>query len=243
MKKIIPYTLIGLLLTALYGHAQAQQQNSELVKKTEVFGSAEKEITPDEIYFSITLKEYIDEDKDKMGIDKLEQKLYNAVRKIDIPEEDFQIQNVFGYNYDRYWRDKKKERNDFLAQKQYRIKFTELNKINRLFEYLDPKSIQNANVSGFSHSRIEQYQSELKIEALRNASEKARTLLAGIGEEKGEVLQIQEIGQNSRPPTLYREARGMAMNEMMEADMAASPNIDFQKIKIKSEVRAVFRIL
>jgi uncharacterized protein YggE len=237
----VKYILTALLAGCISSLAIAQDRDQAIIKKIEVFGSAEKEVTPDEIYFSITLKEYLNEDKQKVNIDKLERELYNAVRKIDIPEEDFQVENVFGYNYDNYWRDKKKDRQDFLAQKQYRIKFSELDKINRLFAYLDPKGIQSANISGYSHSRIEQYRRDLKIEALRNARDKAEYLLEGIGEERGEVLEVQEMNQDYQPPVMYK-ARGMAMMESADAAMMASPDIDFQKIKIKSEVRAVFRI-
>lgn len=235
------FLAVALLILTYSGHSLAQAQGNEAIKKIEVYGSAAEEITPDEIYFSITLKEYLNDDKKKVGIDKLERELYNAVRKIDIPEEDFQIENVFGYNYDWQWRNKKKDRQDFLAQKQYRIKFAELDKINRLFAYLDPKGIQSANISGYSHSRIEEYRRELKIRALRNAREKAEYLLAGIDEQKGEVLEVQEINNNYQPPVYYK-ARGMAMMESADASAMNSPEIDFQKIKIKSEVRAVFRI-
>lgn len=211
------------------------------VKKIEVYGKAEREVTPNEIYFSITLKEYLGDDKKKVAMDKLERELYNAVRKIGIRDEDFQIENVFGYNQEWYPRDKKRDREDFLAQKQYRIKFADLDNINRLFEYLDPKGIQQANISEYSHSQIEQYRRDLKIEALRNAKEKADYLLLGIGEQRGEVLEVQEMNNGYQPPIMYK-ARNMSMMDSQESGAMDSPSIDFQKIKIESEVRAVFRI-
>ncbi|WPP52377.1 SIMPL domain-containing protein [Catalinimonas niigatensis] len=232
--------LTGVCLLAT-GMSFAQTNKEEFIKKIEVYGRAEREVTPDEIYFSITLKEYLNDNKQKVEIDKLERELYNAVRKIGIRDEDFQIENVFGYNQDWYPRDKKKDREDFLAQKQYRIKFIELDKINRLFEYLDPKGIQQANISEYSHSQIEQYRRDLKIEALRNAKEKADYLLTGIGENRGEVLEVQEINNGYQPPIMYK-ARNMAMMESADSGAMDSPSIDFQKIKIESEVRAVFRI-
>jgi uncharacterized protein len=241
MKHPKSYILTVLLLLSVFGTVEAQNHTHDPVKKIEVFGSAEKEITPDEIFFSITLKEYLDDDKQKVSIDNLERKLYSAIRKIGIEEEDFQIENVFGYNYDWQWRDKKKEREDFFAQKQYRVKFSKLDKINRLFAYLDPKGIQRANVSGYSHSRIEAYRRELKIEAMRNARDKATYLLDGIDESRGEVLEVQEVDQNT-PPPVYYQSRGMAMAESTDMAQMQSPEIDFKKIKLSSQVRVVFRI-
>lgn len=239
MNKIKYICVLGLSLL-VSGMAMAQN-DQELVKKIEVYGSAKKEIVPDEIYFSISMKEYIDEDKKKVSIDKLEKELYSAVRKIGVADEDFQIENVYGYNREWYPWNKKKDREDFLAQKSYRIKFAKLDNLNRLFEYLDPKGIQSANISEYSHSQIEQYRRDLKIEALRNAKEKADYLLAGIGERSGGVLEVQEINNEGyQPPVMYK-ARNMAMMESADSGMQA-PDIEFKTIEIEAQIRAVFKI-
>lgn len=238
------YTLFFLLVlfmgsTMIDATAQTTG-NQPMVKKIEVYGQAEEEVTPDEIYFSITLKEYMDDDKQKVAIDKLERDLYAAVKKIGVQEEDFRIENVSGYNYDWY-RKKKPQREEFLASKEYLIKFGDLNQINELLSSLDAKGIQSTNVDRYEHSKIEQYRRDLKIKALKDAKEKAGYLLQGIGESLGGVLEIQEIdGGAGQPPVYYRQARSMAMSsaEMDEA----SPEIDFQKIKLSFRVRAVFEI-
>lgn len=240
MTKLMSNITLTLLAMVLTGKAWAQEERSarpgEVIRKIEVHGHAEREITPNEIYFTITLKEYQASDHQKVPIDQLEKDLYEAIRKMDISEEDFQVMDVASYNYDWYRRGKKQEREDFQAAKQYRITFEDLNEINQLFEYVDPKGIQSTNISGYSHSDLEQMTRELKIEALRDARSKAEALLGGIDESLGEVIEVQEINNDYQPPVLY--ARSM---EMAQSD-EAQPEINFKKITLKAQVRTVFRI-
>ena len=234
--------VVPLLIVSTIGYtlAQTTEDPSPMVKKIEVYGQAEEEVTPDEIYFSITLKEYTGDNQKKTTIDTLERGLYAAVRKIGVPEEDFRIEDVSAYNYDWY-RKKKPQREAFLASKEYLIKLADLNQINELLASVDARGIQSTNVDRYEHSQIEQYRKDLKIKALKNAKEKAAYLLRGIEESIGGVLEIQEIDtEGGQPPVYYREARSMAM---ASADAeAAAPAIDFQKIKLSFRVRAVFEI-
>ena len=237
----ITLSVITLLSISFLNHTIAQTtDNQPLVKKIEVYGQAEEEVTPDEIYFSITLKEYVGDDKKKVTIDKLERGLYDAVKKIGVKEEDFRIEDVSAYNYDWY-RKKKPQREEFLASKEYLVKFGDLNQINTLLTGLDAKGIQSTNIDRYAHSKIEQYRKDLKIKALKNAKEKANYLLQGIDENLGGVLEIQEIDTGEgQPPVYYRQARSMSMASAEMDD--ASPEIDFQKIKLSFRVRAVFEI-
>ena len=237
MKYLI-ITIIGLCFASVAAWAQSEDKD-KIVRKIEVTGRAEEEIVPDEIYFSITLKEYLADNKDKVSIDRLERELQNAVNKAGIDAENLQIENINSYNY---WVWKQKKAKDFLASKQYRIKLSELNMINQLLEYLDPKGIQSTNISEYSHSEIEKYRKELKIKALQAAKEKATYLVESIGETLGDVIEIQETVDFYNPPMPYARNTKVMMMEDAQADMAAAEDIGFQKIKLQYEVKAVFGI-
>ena len=240
MKRLLTYpTGFAILIWLLtLQPLLAQDDDSPMTRKIEVYGTAEEEIVPDEIYFSISLKEYQDANQKKVSIDQLERKLYDAVQKIGIPEEDLRIENVASYNYDWY-REDTIQRKAFLASKEYQIKLADLNKVNELLSSLDPKSIQSTNIDRYDHSQIEQYRRDLKIKALRDAKEKATYLLQGIDAKIGPVLEIQEIDTDgNQPPVYYRESRAMAMS----ADDEGVPSIESQKITLHFQVRAVFEI-
>lgn len=230
---------VGLLF--LYTHIQAQTTtNKDMVRKIEVIGSAEKEVVPDEIYFTISLREYM-RDKNKVTLDKLEKQLQSAVSAAGIPKEDFQIEDIYGYRW--HWPEKEKKRpEEFLASKRYVLKLNDLSKIDKVLEKVDGKGIESVNISRYEYSKMEQLKKEIKTNALKAAQEKAGYLVQSLNHQLGEVIEIQEIGSDIYyPPMPYGRA-----NMMMEQDMAVADDgaqdIGFKKIKVKYEMRTVFAI-
>lgn len=236
MKKstlLMVAVLTGFCLSSLPKFSYAQQDSVN--RKIEVMGSAEMEVTPDEIYLHISLREYAKDGKNKVNIESLEKELQNVVFKAGIAKEDFLIENVYGYN----WQWGKKKPEEFMARKRYSIKLKDLNKVNDILGNIDQKGIENVNIGEMTHSKIEEYKLELKAKALLAAREKAGHLLKAIGEEAGRVLQIQEIHDGYIQP--YYEGRMMMDMKAESMDMADSP-IDIRKIKLKYDMRAVFAI-
>ncbi len=226
MKKLILFALIALATSSVFA------QNVDLRKKIEVNGTAETEVTPDEIYIGISLKEYMD-GKKKLSIEELESQLQKAVAKAGIAQEDFMINNISAYT--NYW-DKKKDPT-FLASKQYSIKVKDLNKFNTVISGVDAKGIASTNIERYAYSKEDEVKKELKIKALRQAKEKATYLVESIGDKLYQVLEINESENNNYPQPIYRTA--MLKTESF-ADSA--PQIDFKKIKLSVNIRAVFEI-
>lgn len=229
MKKIFATLLLA--GTFLSGFSQVLDTR----KKIEVTGAAEQEITPDEIYIAISLQEYMTSTKKKISIEELEKQLQTAVIKAGIANDDFMINNISAYQ--NYW--EKKRNPMFLASKQYTLKVKDLNKLNSIISAVDPKGVAYTNVESYTHSKLEMYKRDLKVKALQNAKEKANSLLMGIGEKMGGALDIQEIYNEYIPQPMYRGM--MAKAESMDA-VASMPDIDFKKIKLNYQIRAVFEI-
>ncbi len=228
MKKLV------LTLVALVFVVQAFAQ-IDLRKKIEVNGSAEMEITPDEIYVGISLKEYMKDAKRKISISTLEKQLQAAVLKAGIPAQDFMINNLSSYT--NYW--EKKKDPAFLASKQYRLKVKDLSNLDAIIAAVDAQGIAYTNIESYSHSNIEAYKNELKVKALKNAKDKATTLVESIGEKLGGVLLIQDHNSDFTPqPMMYKT---MAVRAEM-ADAGAMPDIDFKKIKLNYTINAAFEI-
>lgn len=200
-------------------------------------GSAETEVTPDIIYISISLKEYFrdNNNRKKVEIEDLEQQLQSAVLKAGIPKENFTINNISSYT--DYWNRKKDPA--FLASKQYRIKVSDLTKLNEILSAVDPKGIAYSNIDGYDYSKMESLKKELKIKALLAAKEKASYLTAALGQKVGKAIEIQEINNEYYPQPMYR-ANTMMKSDVSEA--AAMPEIDFKKIKLNYQMRTVFEI-
>lgn len=207
-------------------------QSVDLRHKIEVNGTAEQEVTPDIINVSISLKEYMD-GKNKVSISQLENQLEKAVSEAGMPKEDFTINNLSSYNYVI----QKKKTPDFLASKQYLIRFHDLNRFNQIMSKIDPKGIQSTNIDSYDYSKIDNLKNDLKLKALVSAKEKAAFLLNGIGEKLGSVINIVENEDSNYPaprPVMY-------MAKSANADVAES-DIDVKKIKLSFQIHAVFEI-
>ncbi|MEJ7778273.1 MAG: SIMPL domain-containing protein [Daejeonella sp.] len=232
MKNIIAAALISVFSLSAYA------QNIDTRKKIEVTGTAEAEVTPDILYIGMSLKEYFRDanNKKKVEIEELERQLQEAVLKAGIPQENFTINNISSYT--TWW--EKKKNTEFLARKQYRIKVTDLSKFNEIMSAVDPKGIEYSNIESYDYSKIETLKRDLKIKALQAAKDKASYLITSIGGNLGTPLDIQEINNEYYPQPVYRANAMMKTSD--SAESAAMPDIDFKKIKLTYQMRAVFEI-
>lgn len=228
MKKIsIAILLVSIALTS-FG------QSVDLRRKIDVIGVAEKEVTPDIINVSISLKEYMD-GKNKVTISQLESALEKAVSEAGIPKDDFTINSLSSYNYVI----QKKKNPDFLASKQYGIKFHDLNRFNQIISKLDAKGVQYTNIDSYDYSKINDLKQELKVQALLNAKNKATYLLTSLNEKLGGVIAIVE---NEDSNMYVAQPRAMMFKSAMAADVAPESDIDVKKIKLSFRVNATFEI-
>lgn len=230
MKKLS--IIIALVLVSV---VNGFAQGVDLRRKIDVVGTAETEITPDIINVSISLKEYMD-GKNKVTISTLERQLQKAVTEAGIAKEDFTINNLSSYNYV----DPKKKTPDFLASKQYLIRFKELNKFNQVLSKVDAKGIQSTNINSYDYSKMESIKRDLKIQALVAAKAKAAYLLEAIGEKVGPALAIIDNEDNNFPAP--RNVMYMAKANMAEAADVPESDIDAKKIKLSFRVNATFEI-
>jgi uncharacterized protein YggE len=228
MKKLF-------LLIALFAFSySAFSQNVDLRRKIEVSGTAEQEVTPDIIYVSISLQEYMN-GKTRVTIDQLENQLETAVKEADIPKENFTINNISAWN-NNY---QKKKSPDFLASKQYSLKLSDLNKFDQILSAVDPKGIQSTNIDSYEYSKADQLKNQLKLKALLAARDKATYLLNGIGAKLGDPIDITEVDNSNYPqPRMF-------MAKTMSVGVASVPvsDIDFKTIKLSFQVNAVFEII
>ncbi len=242
MNKLAKFLLISTLIftNAFVSNAQQVIMEKPLVKKIEVTGSAEQEVLPDEIFVTVSLREYFkDKDnKNKIDIMVLEKQLQKAVEEAGIPKENFTIGTINGY---REWWGKKKP-TTFLESKSYILKVPNLYKIDGIISKVDDKGIAYTNIDRYEFSKIEQLRKEIKIKALQAAKEKAKYLLEGIGEQIGEALDIIEIDQSYSPQPVYSNMMMRSARVEATADAMPESNVDVQKIKVRYEMKASFRI-
>lgn len=232
MKKLFALAFIAFLSFS------AVAQQVDLRKKITVSGTAESEITPDIIYISISLREYLKDNnsKNRVDITTLENQLFRAVQQAGLPKENLTVSSVSAYATAR---DKKKDPN-FLASKQYRLKVNDLNNYNAIIEAIDPKGLAYTNIESYDYSKIERLKTELKVKAMLAAKSKATYLVEALGDKLGSAIDIQEINNEVFPQANYR-ANTMMMKASV-ADAESAPELDFKTIKLSYTINAVFEI-
>ena len=233
MKKI---TTLALALVLAYSAAFAQTgvTESKKVPYIEVTGSAEIEIVPDEIYITVTLQERY-EGKDKVTMSTMETLFFEAVKSINIDTKDISLANAQSDFSSYKW---KKE--DALARKSYVILVHDAAMVSKLYEKLVEIDAYDAYISKTSHSKIEEYRKQVKINAMIATKEKAGYLLSSIDEEVGSPILIQERETYDTPYTISQ--RSFNSNVAYDGLDVNSNNIGFQKIKLRYEIFAQFEI-
>jgi uncharacterized protein len=238
MKKLL--TSMFALVTLLSTHAFSQETIKQ--KTINVSGIAEMEVVPDEIYVLVELREYDKKGGGKIDIDAIKNDFLKAALGVGIPQTDISVQSYQGWD-GNYWiyKKNKKKNPDLKASITYQVKLATTKKMDELVQKLDDEATQNFYISRVSHSKLDEFKKQLKIQAVKAAKEKAIYLAEAIGEKAGEALTINEPNEiNIYPQPVF--ANRMMKAQAMEADQSAAPEVDFKKIKLRFEVNAVFAL-
>jgi uncharacterized protein YggE len=107
MKKIILALSVCLCLTM----AHTQTIDNTIKQRTvNVNGHSELEITPDEIYVDIDLREYNKKNGDKVDIEAIRNQFLTAVKSMNIADTDVVVQGYSGWDGNYWWYQKNKKK-------------------------------------------------------------------------------------------------------------------------------------
>jgi uncharacterized protein YggE len=238
MKKLI------LALTASFSMllVTAQVYDNTIRQRTiNVNGTAQLEITPDEIYVQVELREYTKKNGDKIDIETIRNQFLAAAKSMGIADSDVVVQGYSGWDGNYWWYQQNKKKNpDMKAGINYEVKVKSVDDMDKLVDKLDDQATQNFSISRVWHSNMEALKMQLKIQAVKAAKNKATYLAEAIGEHVGQALTINDPNENNQyPQPLYYA------NKVMTAEAAgdtAPMNVDFKKIKLQFDVNVIFEL-
>lgn len=245
MKKVI------LILSAILAFAfTTKAQDTKTEHSIKVIGTAEMEIVPDEIYMSVTLREYTNKEKKKFTIEELEKNLVNYIEKVTTTDKkDIKMDNMSAYVLSM-----KRKNKDEIITKSYDVKFKNSQQVYMLYSVMDSLGISKAFVSKYSHSKMDEYKKQIKINAIKAAKEKATYLLEAIGEKAGKAINIEEksglvsVDDGTRNGREYNNYSSMS-NSLVQArymigdgDDSSDKTIGDKTIKLNYAINAEFAI-
>jgi uncharacterized protein YggE len=242
-NKIMRRIFVAFLAVVGLTTGEVKSQPTVTQKTINVSGVAEMEVVPDEIYVQIDLREYDKKGGGKVDIESIKNDFLKAALAIGISENDISVQGYQGWDGNVWIYKKNKKKNpDLKASIVYQVKLATTKKMDELVQKLDDEATQSFFIARVSHSKLEVFKKDLKIQAVKAAREKAIYLAGAINEKAGEALTINEPNQiDHNPQPLYA-------NRMMKAEAASmgdneqAPNIDFKKIKLQFEVNVTFAL-
>lgn len=222
---------IILLIGCLYS-INAQEKNFLDQPYIEVRGEAKKEIVPDEIYINIVINEV--DNKGKVSVEQQEQTMLKALSELGVDlKKDLFVRDLSS-NLKRYWI----KNNDIRTQKSYQLKVNTAALAGQVFVKLEAIGISNLSIERVDHSQIEQYRREVKINAAKDAREKASDLANAVGQTIGKAVFMQESSSNDAYPyqRLYKTTAMISGTSLSEV----VPDMDFEKIVLEYKIFARF---
>jgi hypothetical protein len=250
MKQFL--LILGLACFAGLTFAQQTDKANPFPKTITVAGSAEMEITPDEIYAIVDLREYDKRGQGKVDLETIKSAFLQKCKDIGLPDSTITIATYEGYS--NPWLRKKKKA-DLYASISYQIKFTKSSDIDKLVDKLDDDATQNFRIVRTSHNRISEFRKQLKIQAVKAAKEKGIYLTEAIGEKIGEAVAINEgaenlgrLDNNNNILSNYQVLSQYRMDSIQPGYINeigaenAYGSIDFKTIKLRYEVNVVFAL-
>ncbi|MBT3241861.1 MAG: SIMPL domain-containing protein [Bacteroidetes bacterium] len=229
-------TKLSLILVLISTLSFAQETKNFIDKPyMEVTGKGELEVTPDEIYLSIKLKEA--DNKGKESVEALEKKMVLKLKALGIDVEEALSIMDFSSNFRSYWLRK----TNILTSKEYQLLVKDGTTAGQVFMELEKLGISNISIVKVDHSKIDQLRNDVKVKAIQAAKDKASMLAKGIGQSAGKAIYIQELNTGYYPRnTMATNIRVKAFAELEEQDFM--PEIEFEKIKLEYSILVRFEL-
>ncbi len=227
MKKYL------LLMAAVVATLTAVAQEESLYPSyVQVYGAAEKEVVPDQIYLSITINER--DSKGKITVEEQQREMIAVLKKLGVDvEQQLKVVDLSSAFF---------KRNTSVATAQYRLELHDATTAGRAWRALDELGISQVSVEKLSHSKLAEYRVEVRKEAMRAARQKAFELAEAIGQQIGKCFYIFDTNSESNPVYKSNVMMARATSDMAfaEAEEAAMPALEFQNIKLSYRVQAKF---
>lgn len=221
---------ILLAAAALMAFTAAAQTTEAYPSYIQVNGQAEKEIAPDEFYLSIIINER--DSKGKISVESQQRDMIAALKRLGVDvEKQLKVANLSSEFF---------KKRTSVATAKYQLQLASSAEVARVWQALDALGISNVSILKVTHSQMEKFRNEVRVEAIRNAQQSARTLAQAIGQSIGKCFYIYDSNNNFMPVFYDNMAVMRSAKADYAAGEAAEEPLDFKTIKLQYNVQAKF---
>ncbi len=237
MKKIgtLAMTIIAALLLALPAESMAQALNEPYI---DISSNAKREVTPDEIFLRITIRE--SDYKGKKSLEEMQEAMIGALKinRIDIPE--CLSLNYMGsdVSYKLFSKSIKPK-----TEATYTLKLNDVATMQRVIASLEERQISNIGLARVRYTKEKELKTELAVEAMQQAQAEARVFAGAIGQEIGKALSISSwMNGGEVQPRLYKSRANTLAVEEDAAIEESVPSFGISKITYNLNVNVRFQL-
>ncbi len=226
MKRWILAACALMLAAPLF--AQGGETHTSYIQTT---GHAEREIVPDEYLLSILLDER--DSKGRISVEEQQRAMIGVLAALGI-DAGTQLRTT----------DLSSElfrRGTAVTTVRYRLTLGSVAEVAEVCAALQEAGIADVELVSVSHSRLEEFERELRAEAMRDALERARTLAEAVGQKAGACFYVYDSHGSAAP--LYLNSPLVRAKVSLDAEAAAGPARqmpEFRNIELQYDVQARF---
>lgn len=228
MKKAV---LILITLFATMTEAQEQKQIPQIA----VSGEGKIKVKPDQVEINFGVENFGKDAKEvkKLNDEKVD-KVIKFIKKSGIASVDYQTTNVsLNRNYDY---DKKKY--NYQAVQNITILLKDVSKYDEIMMGLVDNDINSITNIEFKSSKIEEFKTEARKAAMKDAKKKAEDYVSVLGQKVGKALLITDNTQSYFPPQPMYKGAMRAMAE--DSSAGAQETLAVGEIEVIATVSVSF---
>lgn len=222
------------LILALLAMSIAGAQEVKPTPQINVSGEGKVKVVPDQAFISVSVDTKGNNATDvKKQNDVVVEKVIQAIKKSNLPKEDVQTKRITLnpiYDYE-------KKKYSYSATQTIEILLKDLGKYDAIMENLVDAGINRISNVEFRSSKIEQYKSEARKQAMKEAKVKAEDYVSVLGQKVGKALTISDNTQVYYPQPMY----SMAMDKSAESAMPRE-TLAIGEISVTANVNVSFNL-
>ena len=232
MKKIF-------FIIPFFIFAKSLSQNKNFIDQPyiETYAKVDTLVIPDRIYLNISITEK--DTKGKISVEELEIKMNEKLKSLGIQTEKQLYLSDLSSNYKKYFF----KQQDILKNKNYTLLVYNAKTAGKVIVELEEIEISNVTVEKTEYSKAEEMILVLKSEAILKAKNQAVAMTKPLNQKVGSAIYISDF--SSIVNMLSGRVSGVQIRgaRSLEKEAKYEPiNIEFEKIKIETELKVNFKI-
>lgn len=238
--KMNTFKIIALIIPLVHPFFALSQNKTNTTRTIAVVGYAEQQITPNEIFYNVTLQEF------KIGksikpMKELEANFKVLLKELKISEEQVKLERANNTKYII-----KRKQQVLLQSKSYIIQFDNIIDLEQFIAKADQIPVESGKIERVNHSNFFEIRNELKIKALENAKAKASEMVKAVGATLGDVITISEAVEDQLNLYLleynYEAYYRNVSQGMLGSYQSNTYPIDYKKLNVAAAVNIIFEL-